>query len=94
MSEAVASRSVFDALREAGGHEDQLICYQQVRRACGGEAPTLDELLKCAQRGTVDGVLESALHLTENDYEILEGAIKREKAKGPNLPKIRRRKRS
>lgn len=74
------------------GREAEVISYQVVRRACGGEPPTLDRLLKSVARGTLDGVLESALHLHPQDYAILADAHKRETAKGPNLPKTRRRK--
>jgi hypothetical protein len=70
---------------------DQLVSFLQVQSACGRKGPSVDELLRCVNRGTADGVLESALHLPERDYEIVEGAVKRLRKNPPDKPKTRRR---
>lgn len=49
--------------------------YAVVRAQVGG-APTLSELLACCERGTHEGVLESALHLPMEDFTVLEARVK------------------
>lgn len=83
----------FDQLaRERSVGDDVLVRFLQVQRACKRNGPTMSELAACVKRGTTDGVLESALHLSVEEYDTLEEMVKRERAKAPNLPKIRRRK--
>lgn len=67
--------------------------YKVVRAQVGGDPPTLAELIKCVTRGTYEGVLESALHLTPEQYAILMKHVKKAKkyAKG-NQGKTKRRK--
>lgn len=50
--------------------------YEIVMAQTQSEPLTMEELLACCQRGTHTGVLESALHLTCEDFDILAQRVK------------------
>jgi hypothetical protein len=93
MTAAAEPRTQFSVMAEDPRNYEACITFLVVQRACGRTGPSLDELLRTVSRGTTDCVRESGWHLTTDDYAILDAACKREESKGPNLPKIRRRRR-
>lgn len=73
MSEALAYAT---ALERADAEDPALAEQYRIAVACAGEAPSLEQLFACCDRGTHEGVLESALHLSVTDYERLEVRVK------------------
>jgi len=67
--------------------EEQLVGERILRRA-GVSQPTFSDLMKAMQKYGPDGILESALHLSAEEYDELEKEVKaRPKAKKMRLPR-------
>ena len=96
MSDILAEFPVLAARVESGElTEDQAQTYMQTYATPGiaERRLSLDDLLRCVARGTYEGVLESAVHLSVDDYKVLATRVaKAKKHADTHRPKTRRRK--
>lgn len=66
--------------------------YASVHRAVNGAMPTAEQLFACCDRGTYEGVLESALHLDEPTFARLTERVKQARRYAEtHRPRTRRR---